>query len=46
MKVDGGIGFDLGGAVRNAQEAEAAGYDGAYTVEPGSTWVGERAIAA
>jgi len=33
MKVDGGIGFDLGGAVRNAQEAEAAGYDGVWSAE-------------
>jgi probable F420-dependent oxidoreductase len=33
MKVDGGIGFDLAGAVRNAQEAEAAGYDGVWSAE-------------
>jgi probable F420-dependent oxidoreductase len=33
MKVDGGIGFDLASAVRNAQEAEAAGYDGVWSAE-------------
>src|SRR5690606_31765621 len=33
MKVDGGISFDPGNAARSAQEAEAAGYDGAWTAE-------------
>jgi probable F420-dependent oxidoreductase len=33
MKVDGGIGFDLRRAGENAQEAEAAGYTGAWTAE-------------
>jgi probable F420-dependent oxidoreductase len=33
MKVDGGISFELGKAVESAKEAEAAGYDGAWTVE-------------
>ncbi len=33
MKVDGGIGFDLADAAATAQEAEAAGYDGAWSAE-------------
>jgi len=33
MKVDGGIGFDLGAAALTAQEAEAAGYDGIWSAE-------------
>jgi probable F420-dependent oxidoreductase len=33
MKVDGGIGFDLANAARNAKEAEAAGYSGLWTAE-------------
>jgi probable F420-dependent oxidoreductase len=33
MKVDGGISFDTKDAARTAKEAEAAGYDGAWTAE-------------
>jgi probable F420-dependent oxidoreductase len=33
MKVDGGISFELGKAVESAKDAEAAGYDGAWTAE-------------
>jgi probable F420-dependent oxidoreductase len=33
MKVDGGISFDPSHAVRSAKDAEAAGYDGAWTAE-------------
>jgi probable F420-dependent oxidoreductase len=33
MKVDGGISFDPSHAARSAKEAEAAGYDGAWTAE-------------
>jgi probable F420-dependent oxidoreductase len=33
MKVDGGLGFDLRHAGTNAQEAERAGYSGAWTAE-------------
>ena len=33
MKVDGGVSTDLRNAVASAQEAEAAGYDGAWSVE-------------
>src|SRR5438094_4149301 len=33
MKVDGGVGFDLGSAALTAQEAEAAGYDGVWSAE-------------
>jgi probable F420-dependent oxidoreductase len=33
MKVDGGISFETANAARSAKEAEAAGYDGAWTAE-------------
>jgi probable F420-dependent oxidoreductase len=33
MKVDGGISFDPSNAARSAKDAEAAGYDGAWTAE-------------
>jgi probable F420-dependent oxidoreductase len=33
MKVDGGISFELSKAAASAREAEAAGYDGAWTAE-------------
>ena len=33
MKVDGGISFDTASAARSARDAEAAGYDGAWTAE-------------
>jgi probable F420-dependent oxidoreductase len=33
MKVDGGIGFDLNNAAKNAREAEAAGYSGIWSAE-------------
>lgn len=33
MKVDGGISFDTAASAKSAQEAEAAGYDGAWTAE-------------
>ena len=33
MKVDGGIGFNLGDVPQQARDAEAAGYDGVWTAE-------------
>ncbi|MEP7112964.1 MAG: LLM class flavin-dependent oxidoreductase, partial [Ilumatobacteraceae bacterium] len=33
MKVDGGVSNELGKAADSAKEAEAAGYDGAWSVE-------------
>jgi len=35
MKIDGGLGFDVGGIARQASKAEADGYDGVWSAETG-----------
>ena len=35
MKIDGGLGFDVGGIARQAAKAEADGYDGVWSAETG-----------
>ena len=35
MKIDGGLGFDVGGIARQAAKAESDGYDGVWSAETG-----------